>query len=125
MNVASFLSGTSRQLDRKVAADEIVTPEDAGDTAKLAKLLTRLLKSIATLGQRPALRRTDYEDKDVDASGTVKHRFAHGFGGRVRWWVVDANAVPALVKDGSTDANTLVLTSAVACRITLRVEEAG
>lgn len=125
MNISSFITDTTRSLDRKVGADEVVSVEDVADTSKLARLLTRILKLLADVRRSFVPRRTDFEDKDVDASGTVRHRFAHGFGGRVRWWVVDSDAVPALVRHADTNANTLVLTSTVACRLTLRIEEAG
>lgn len=123
VNIASALSGKTRSLDRKVAADETVSPSDAADSTKMSQLLTRIVRQIAQLRRAPVLRRTDFEDFPV-GSGTT-HAFPHGFNGRVRWWVVDANGAAALMKNATTDAGTLVLDSAVACTITLRIEEAG
>lgn len=127
MNVASLLSGKSRSLDRKVEPDELVREDDAADTSKLARLLTRVLRDLADLRRRFAPRRTDFEDVHV-GTGTY-HRFPHRFGGRVRWWVVDAaGAQPSMLRDypdAQTDADTLVLYSYAEAVITLRVEEAG
>ena len=127
MNVASLLSGKSRQLDRKAAADELVPESDVTDASKLAKLLTRLVKGLAELQRSFSPRRTDFEDVDV-GTGTYE-RFPHGFGGRVRWWVIDVEGSDAqLIRvspDTLSDANTLVLYSGQATRLTLRVEQAG
>lgn len=123
MNVSSLITGKSRQLDGRAAPEATVTEADVADAPKLAKLLTRILALLADVKRRFYPRRTDFEDWDVGAGTT--HSFAHGFAKRVRWWVVDQNGAAALTKNAATDANTLVLDSAVACRITLRVEEAG
>jgi hypothetical protein len=127
MNVASLLSGKIRQLDRKVAADETVPESDVTDAPKLAKLLTRLVRGLSELQRGFSPRRTDFEDIDVPTGDYV--RFPHGFGGRVRWWIVDVEGnSPELVRvspDTLSDANTLVLYSGQATRLTLRVEQAG
>lgn len=121
--VASILSGKTRALDGKAAAGDVVSATDAADPLKLARLLTKLGRAVADLSRRFAPHFVDFEDLPVGSSST--HRLAHGFGGRVRWWVVDADGVPALTKDPATDANTLVLTSTVACTVTVRIEEIG
>jgi hypothetical protein len=127
VNVASLISGKSRQLDRKAAADELVPESDVTDASKLAKLLTRLVKGLAEIQRRFTPRRTDFEDVLVPTGDYVQ--FPHGFGGRVRWWVVDkAGAEPSLLRDypdGRSDANTLVLYSYTEALVTVRVEEAG
>ncbi len=127
MNVSSYLTGKSRQLDGRVAPDESITEADAADAGKLARLLKRILRDLASLKARFYPKRTDFEDCAVGASTT--HRFPHGFNGRVRWWVIDqiggGGSPASLAKNDATDRNTLVLDSTVACTITLRVEEAG
>lgn len=125
MNTVSFVSGKSRSLDGSNAPDEVVKASDVTDPMKLARLLMRMLKALAALKRTFSPRRTDFEDLAVDATGAKLFRLPHYFGARVRWWVIDASAAPALAKDPSTDANTLVLTSTVACTVSVRVEEAG
>ena len=125
--VASLLSGKTRQLDRKAGADEAVLESDVTDAPRLAKLLTRVVKGLAELQRVFRPRRTDFEDVDVPTGDYVS--FPHGFGGRVRWWVVDVEGSFAeLVRvspDTFSDENTLVLYSGQATRLTLRVEAAG
>lgn len=124
MNTVSHLTGKSRQLDRKAAPDELVREEDVTDPPRLAKLLTRIVKDIAGLLRSYSPRRTDFEDVTFETGETV--RLPHGFGGRVRWWVVDASfAVPGLVKNGGTDDDTLVLEATSDFVATIRVEAAG
>ncbi len=128
MNIASSLSGKSRSLDRKVASDELVSEADITDVPKMARLLTRILRSIADLRRTFVPRRTDFEDRAV-GSGTYE-RFPHGFGGRVRWWVVDSIGTAPILLQSSvpayrSDENTLILYSAAAPTVTIRVEEAG
>lgn len=126
-----------RQLDGKREPDELITPERLDDKPRVARWLTQLLRDVESLKRRWAPRRIDHEDRKVDATGgdglnATKFRFAHGFGGRVRWWVTDWQGVaaPALVLDTATsgtgtDANTLVLRSYVTGTVTIRIEEAG
>jgi hypothetical protein len=118
---------TVRALDRRAEPNEEVTPEQAKDPERLSRLLMRVLRDIAALMRRWSPRRIDHEDRDVDASGTTLHRFPHGFGGRVRWCVVDweGAAAPALSKDASSDESTLVLVSYESGTVTIRIEEAG
>jgi hypothetical protein len=127
VNVASLITGKSRQLDRKAAADELVPESDVTDASKLAKLLTRIVKGLAELQRAFVPRRTDFEDVDVPNGDFV--RFPHGFGGRVRWWIVDVEGNdPQMLRvspDTLSDENTLVLYSGQATRLTLRVEQAG
>jgi hypothetical protein len=121
-------NGRPRQLDRAGDAEEQITPEQAQDFERLSRLLTGILKDIASLKRRFWPQRIDFEDIDIDNTGTTLYRFPHGLGGPVRWWPVDwagAAAGPQLVRDASTDANTLVLVSYEAGTLTLRVEEAG
>lgn len=121
-------SAKARQLDRPSEPDEQFTEEQAKDPERLSRTIVQLLRDVASLKRRFVPRRVDFEDIEVDATGTTIYRFVHRFGGRVRWWVVDWNsssAGPALAKDASSDENTLKLVSGVAGTLTLRVEEAG
>lgn len=111
MTAAIEQDGTVRPLDARTAPDEVLTEQDVQDAPKLAKLLTRIRKDIATLGRRFAPRRIDYEDVEVSSSKAVM--LHHGFGGRVRYWLADWAAAgglpPVLSKGSTTDNDTLVL----------------
>jgi len=122
-------AGRVYQLDRPAQPDEAVTEEDVADRSKLARLLMRVLKNVATVLRRFHPRRIDFEDRDVGESGAIL-RLTHGFDTRVRWAVVDW--VPtvdgtrhALQRHTSTDTKTLALASYAAGVATVRVEEAG
>ena len=125
--MSAIVNGTkARRLERAAGAEESVTEADAADAPKLARLLVRMLRDIATLKRRWWPRYIDFEDVVVDNTGTTKYRFEHGFGGRVRWWPVDAQtAAPSLRRHADSDANTLVLVSSASATVTIRVEEAG
>lgn len=118
-----------RQLDRQAEPDEQVRPEDVTDTERLARTVMRILRDVARLKRRFWPDYIEYEDVTFDSSGSTVYRFPHGFGGRVRWWVVDmygSAAGYALVKDeDETDSNTLCLISNEACVATIRIERAG
>lgn len=121
--------GKVTQLGPKPAGDVRLTGADVIDPPTLARTIERLINGVATLRARWYPRRIDFEDVPV-ASGSVLVYLAHGFNGRVRWWVVDwqstlANKTPVLTRDASTDANTLVLVSNIDGVATIRVEEAG
>lgn len=110
-------AGNVYKLDRQAEPDEVVSEEDVKDAPKLSRLLMRLLKDVAGLRRRFAPRSVDYEDLRV-LSTTTTLRLPHGFGARVRWWLVDwaptsasANYVPLLAASATTDLNTLVLTN--------------
>lgn len=117
-------AGGITALDRRAEPDELVSREDAADAHKLSRLLQRILKDVATLKRRYWPRRVDFEDRVVDSSGTTKHRFPHNLNAQVRWWVVDASGAARLARHSDSDLNTLVLTSLVACTVTVRVEAA-
>lgn len=121
-------NGKMRQLDRRPEPDEPVTDKDVQDPKYLARLLFRMLQELARLKRRWWPKHFDYEEQEVDATGTTKHRFVHGLNQRVRWWPVewkDATGGPQLVQHVDTDDHTLVLVSYTAGTLTLRVEEAG
>lgn len=120
--------GRVRQLDKQTEPDELVTPEDVQDPNKLAQLLVRILRDVAVMKRRFWPRRIDFEDKAV-TSGDVM-RLNHGFGGRVRYWVVDWRPTTpgdaALFEyDASTDDKTLCVAVGNSGKVTMRVESAG
>lgn len=117
--------GRVRQLTGPREPAEEVTDAKLADVKYVARLWMRTLRDLADVKRRFYPRRLDFEDVHVDATGTTLYRFEHGFADRVRWWVVDATVAPKLAWNGASDASTLVLTSTVACSITLRVEAAG
>ncbi len=120
--------GPIRQLDRRAEPDEQITDEQAKDPKRIARLLLSLLRDVAHLKRRWWPRRIDFEDRVVDATGTTLYRLQHGFGGRVRWWVVDwtgATVEPRLVRNATTTNDVLVLVSYAAGTATIRIEEAG
>jgi hypothetical protein len=116
-------------LDGRAEPEDVVTEEDVKDTAKLARILARLLSSVAILRRRFAPRRIDFEDVTVSTAG-ASVSLQHGFPGRVRWyvcgWQSAASTAPYLREDtdNSTD-QVLVLLSYVAGTVCVRVEEAG
>jgi len=123
-------AGAVQKLDVQVEPSETIDDLDVADPVVLSRTLTRIMKDIATLKQVWAPRRIDFEDVVFDDSGTVPHRFRHGLGGRVRWFVVDwtgsgATTAAALARHSDTDANTLVLVSLAEGVGTLRVEASG
>ena len=138
---ATRITGTGKvhSLDLRAEPDDIVHPDAAGDPQKLARLLTGVLASVNVLRKRFAPRRVDFEDQLCTTANTL--RLAHGFGGRVRWWIIDWTSTgtplvdsngdtvrvyaPMLVKTSASDANTLVLQSYISGTATIRIEEAG
>jgi hypothetical protein len=121
-------AGNVVQLDRKLEMDERVTEEDAKDAAKLARLLMRLLRDVATLKRRFRPKAIDFEDRAV-ISGTPL-RLPHGFNGRARWWVTDWDPTTPgdaalFEKSSSSDLKTLVLDVGNSGTVTIRVELAG
>lgn len=128
MSAARITSGgTVFKLDG-TPVHQRATEADVQEPRKLARLLTDAHKAAAEVAARHDPARVDHEDIVVDATGATQYRLHHGFGGRVRWWVVDwrsATAGPQLVYSSSSDNDTLVLVSYVAGTATIRIEEAG
>ena len=128
MSVNYSAAGAPRKLDKALEPAENVDAADAADPGKLARLLGRVLREIATLKQAWTPSRVDFEDVAVDATGTTKYPLRHALDGRVRFWVVEwqsGSAGPALARHAETDANTLVLVSYAAGTATIRVEASG
>jgi hypothetical protein len=119
--------GPMRQLDKPAEPDEQFTVEHAQDPRRLAEVVMRILRDLASLRRRWWPEHIDYRDKVVDGTGTTFYRFPHGFGGRVNYWPVrwSGAAAPNLVYSSTSDDDTLVLTSTSAGTVTLRVEAAG
>jgi hypothetical protein len=121
-------SGNVYPLDRKVEPAEVFSEEDAKDPAKLARAVQRLLKASTEAARRLEPGRLDFEDRAV-TSGTDL-RLEHGFGGRVRWWVVDwqpttPGDAALFERSADTDNDALVLEVGNSGTVTVRVEEAG
>ena len=126
MSAAKINGTTVTQLDGKAGPDEAVTENDVKDAAKLAKMLARVLATLAGLRRAWAPTTVDFEDVAVTTGGATVP-FQHNFNGRVRWWVVGwqsaASTAPYLREDTTlTTASTLVLKSYVAGTVTIRVE---
>lgn len=124
--------GPIRQLDKRVEPDEQITEDQAGDVSRLARLLTRILRDVAELKRRWFPRRIDYEGiVSTGSSGAPQTKqFAHGFGGQVRWWVIDCDGVgsvtlPLVMRTNTDDKNTLTLAFYFPGNFAIRVEEAG
>ena len=81
-------SGKMIPLGPRAQADQTITEADVTDTAKLTRLLVKLLADVALLRRRWAPRRIDFEDISGRSNSGGVVMLAHGFGGRVRWWVV-------------------------------------
>jgi hypothetical protein len=135
----SFTNKRNRQLEKPTEPEEIIKPEDAGDTTKLSQLLQRILKKLTELGRRWAPHRLDFEDLVVAGSDVSPEtiRLTHMFDGPVRWWVVNTRsggtiALPYIQESHEvttgvplSDRNTLVLDVYYEATLTIRVEEAG
>jgi hypothetical protein len=122
-----FPTNKTRRLDRIPEARAPITEEDVSSATTLARLLDRLLRDLSRLLGLWRPRRLDFERVPLDATGTVKTRLEHKFGGAVRCWVVswDGAASPNIRPHADTTAHTLVLTSTSDGTATIRVEEAG
>jgi hypothetical protein len=120
-------AGKVHQLDRPAEPDELVTEEDVKDAPKLARILVRILKDIATIKRRFWPRRTDFEDREVTSGDTL--RLPHNFNARVRWWVVDwipttPGDVPVFERSATTTTRVLALDVGNSGLVSVRVEVA-
>lgn len=126
---STVVRGSQRlKLDGAGSPDETVTPGQVSDHDRVARVLNSLVKTSREVRSRFWPARVDFEDIEVDATGTKLFRLYHGFGKRVRWYVVDwsdASYEYRLVRHSSSDLNTLVLVSYAGGIATIRVEEAG
>lgn len=127
MSAVVSAHGTLRPLDSKAGPAEQLTDKLATDPMQMAQTVASIRADLAALKRRWWPQSVTHLDRAVDATGTVVHRFAHGFGGRVAWWPTDwtGAAGPQLARHASSDANTLAIVSFVAGTLSLRIEEVG
>ncbi len=124
------VDGKVTTLGPRPSPNAVVTTEDVKDPTKLAALLGWIVGVLSTLMARWYPRRIDFEDVTVGGAGATV-TLEHGFGGRVRWWVVDwidsggGGTAYTLNKSTASTTNTLVLTSFTLGLATIRVEESG
>ena len=122
-------AGNVYQLDRQAEPDEVVTEEDVQDPNKLARLLMRILKTLAGITRRFYPRRVTFHDRAVTSGDAL--RLPHGFNARVDWLVVDW--VPTTPGDvpifervaAATTVNTLVLEVGNSGLVSVRLEVSG
>lgn len=122
-------TGAVAQLDAKPSQTEAVTPEDVQKPPRLSELLGRLVTAVSELRRAWAPKTIDFEDVSLGAGG-ASTRLEHGFGGRVRWWLVDWQPTatgnrPNVERSSSSTNDVLVLLSSQAGTATVRVEQAG
>jgi len=119
-------NGKLRMLVDPAEPNVEVTEDQVRDVPTLARMLAFVMRKLALHERRPCPRRIDHEDVVVNGDGVTEYLFPHGFGGRVRWWVVDAiTSAGALSRSASTTDEVLVLVSGAAGTVTVRVEEVG
>lgn len=123
--------GTVRQLDRIPQPPSPVTDETVKDAPTLARLVLGLIRDVSRLLGYWRPRRMDFEG--LVSTGTdvapQSFRLTHGFGGAVRWWVVDrrSSGAVAVPYEDRTDDDPDVITIRIfyEATVTVRVEEAG
>lgn len=119
-------AGKPRSLVSDSDPGEQITETQVTSARELSRVLMRMLRWLTRLVNLPLFSRIDFEDVTFGSDDSVRYRFDHGFGGRVRWWVVGTNAQAVLAEDTSLSSDdTLVLISYAAATATLRVEEVG
>lgn len=129
--IVNIAARNMRTLDGKTEPEETITAADVSDSQKLARLLTRVVKALASQRRRFHPRWTVFEDVKVDATGTTKYRLVHNFDGLIRWSVVGWKATAPgaggseIDQHVDSDEDTLVIVSARAGTVAIRVEEAG
>jgi hypothetical protein len=124
---------TTRLLDAKPMPDEFVSAEDAKDSTKLARLLTRMLAQLAATRRRFVPKRTTFQN--IVSTGTdaspMRVNLLHKFDAPVEWWVVGTNslgtvALPLVAEaEDDSDADTLAIDIYFAGTLAIRVEESG
>ena len=127
----SLLTGQLKQLDAKTQADESVTSDDASDTTKLARYLTRLLGAVAALQRRYNPNVITF--RDIATTGTsstpVTVTLTHKFNGAVDWWIVRhrnySTTTSPIFVETANDGQTLTLLCYGTSTFDLRLQEAG
>lgn len=126
MSHVTFKSGNTRSLDTPATSAKPLTEEDVREVPTLVRILRDLLESVGVLRRYWRPRVIDHLDVTVDATGSTVYRFPHGFGTRVNWWPIDFSGGsygPALMRDPSSDENTLCLVSNEGGVVSIRIEE--
>jgi hypothetical protein len=95
------------------------------DLPTTVKAYNDLVRAIETL--LPLIPQEYVEFEDVPVTVGVTYKFRHGFGGRVRWWVVGSStAVVGMIYDSAgSDDNTISLTADAIGTVTIRVTPRG
>ncbi len=122
-------AGAVQALDSRAQPNQVFTEDDAKEPPKVARILARLLADVATIKQRFAPKRVDFEDVAVSTAGATV-TLQHNLKGRVRWWLAgwqSSGTTAPILKESTTATtdSTLVLMSYVAGTATIRVESAG
>lgn len=107
----------------------VLSKEDACSADKVSNVVTAIAARVTEIERSIVTRTVEYQDVPVTGSTLSPKYFAfrHGFGCRVRWYIVDIESTgsvsPTLRKEANKcDADTLVLRSHSACTVTIRVE---
>jgi hypothetical protein len=121
-------SGVMTSLDGRAPTDIVITSKDVEDVERLARLVQEQARKLAVLERRWSPRRIDFEGYAVTSGDTL--RLEHGFGGRVRWWIVEwtpttPGDVALFEQDSSTAADVLALDVGNSGTVSIRVEAAG
>lgn len=120
-------AGKVTRLDGKADPEEVVTEADVKDPAKLAKMLARVLATVAGLRRSFVAKRVDFEELTVLSAGNTVS-VQHNFNGNVRWWVIDGTTFVFAKRNTTlTTATTLALdvSGSVNGTFSLRVEHVG
>lgn len=117
------LDGVLRTSTRSPAKTRGYNDQDIAQPSRLAEAFRDVQDRLAALEGKSGPEAAEY----ALVAGTAGARLTvyHGFGSPVRWWVTDVSSAvagPSLVRDDTSDANTLVLRSYVSCSIVLRIE---
>lgn len=100
---------TVRLLDGQREPDDVITPEDVQDPQKLSRMVGEMKRQLAVLARQWRPRRIDYEGVTVSSSSSVRLR--HGFGGRVRYSVLESSrggGLGPVVATGTATDNDLL-----------------
>lgn len=115
-------AGVITRLGIRRQPDRTTTTADVQDPEKLARAVQALEKATATASTAKSV---DFQDVAVSPAGALVS-LPHGFGTRVRWWLVDwessGTSAPVLKRDATSTNDTLVLASYVAGTVTIRIE---
>ncbi len=119
--------GTLHRLGGRAGAANVFTADSLEDRKATADTLTSLAEDVADVANRHVVDFLDFEDLAADGAGG-ELVLTHGYGGRVRWYVVDWTSTlggvpPVLEKSSRTTEDVLVLTSNEAGTVSIRVEK--